>query len=170
VGGRPHAHSFSEAGPARPFTHVIATRKETRVESGIEELLILKTTGSGFEDFLRDEFTTLKETGDRIFSTKLTATWTYRKPPQRYATANRKILDAMLAVFARNYSPSVQVTLFEMGEAALKAVPEISRVHLVMPNKHCLLIDLAPLGLENRNELFVPTDEPFGLIEGTITR
>jgi len=170
VGGRPHAHSFSEASPARPFTRVVSTRKETRVESGIDELLILKTTGSGFEGFLRDEFTTLKETEDRIFSTKLKATWTYGKQPKRYAAANKKILDAMLAVFARNHSPSVQVTLFEMGGAALKAVPEISKVHLVMPNKHCLRVDLAPFGLENRNDLFVPTDEPHGLIEGTVAR
>lgn len=170
VGGKPHAHSFSEASPARPFTQVVSTRKETIVESGIDELLILKTTGSGFEDFLRDEFTTLKETDDRIFSTKLKATWTYRKQPKQYSTANRRVLDAMLAVFARNHSPSVQVTLFEMGGAALKAVPEISKVHLVMPNKHCLLINLAPFGLENRNELFVPTDEPHGLIEGTVAR
>lgn len=170
VGGRPHAHSFSEASPARPFTRVVSTRKETRVESGIDELLILKTTGSGFEGFLRDEFTTLKETDDRIFSTKLKATWTYGKQPKRYAAANKKILDSMLAVFARNHSPSVQVTLFEMGGAALKAVPEISKVHLVMPNKHCLRVDLAPFGLENRNDLFVPTDEPHGLIEGTVAR
>ncbi|CAN5482294.1 hypothetical protein BH18VER1_BH18VER1_18090 [soil metagenome] len=31
-----------------------------------------------------------------------------------------------------------------------------------MPNKHCLLINLKPFGLENNNELFVPTDEPHG--------
>ena len=80
------------------------------------------------------------------------------------------ILAAMLAEFAKNYSPSVQVTLFQMGEAALKVAPEISRIHLAMPNKHCLLINLQPFGLENKNELFVPTDEPHGQIEGTISR
>jgi urate oxidase len=64
----------------------------------------------------------------------------------------------------------VQVTLFEMGEAALKAAPEISKINLAMPNKHCLPINLAPFGLDNRNELFVPTDEPHGQIEGTVSR
>jgi urate oxidase len=39
-----------------------------------------------------------------------------------------------------------------------------------MPNKHCLLINLTPFGLENKNELFVPTDEPHGQIEGTVSR
>lgn len=170
VNGKPHAHSFSEKSAARPFAKIIATRKETQVESGIEELLILKSTASAFENFWRDEFRTLPDTSDRIFATKLKATWTYTKKPKSYAVSNGKILDAMLAVFAKNFSPSVQVTLFQMGEAALKAVKEISKVHIAMPNKHCLLINLAPFGLENKNELFVPTDEPHGQIEGTVAR
>lgn len=170
VGGKPHAHSFLEKSAAKPFAKIVATRKEMTVESGIEELFILKSTGSGFEDFLRDEFTTLPETSDRICATKLNATWTYVKKPKSYAKTNGKILDEMLAVFAKNFSPSVQVTLFQMGEAALKVAPEISKVHIAMPNKHCLLINLKPFGLENKNELFVPTDEPHGQIEGTVAR
>jgi urate oxidase len=170
VKGKPHAHSFSEKGAARPFAKIVCARKASVVESGIKDLLILKTTASGFEKFLRDGFTTLPETNDRILATKLEAVWTYRKSPASYSRTNKKILDAMLAVFAKNFSPSVQVTLFQMGEAALKAAPEISKVHIAMPNKHCLLISLKPFGLENKNELFVPTDEPHGQIEGTVAR
>jgi len=174
VRGRAHAHSFAEKSAVRPFARVtgarIKRRLETIVESGIEDLLLLKSTGSGFEKFLRDEFTTLPETSDRIFATRLKATWTYARHPKSFAATNAKILEAMLAVFAENFSPSVQVTLFQMGEAALKAAPEISKIHLVMPNQHCLLINLALFGLENKNELFVPTDAPQGLIEGTVTR
>ena len=170
VGGKPHAHSFLEKSAARPFAKITGTRKETIVESGIEELFILKTTASGFEKFLRDEFTLLPETDDRICATKLKATWTYARKPKSHARTNGKILDAMLAIFAKNFSPSVQATLFEMGEAALKAAPEISQIHLAMPNKHNLLINLKPFGLENHNELFVPTDEPHGQIEGTVAR
>lgn len=170
VGGKPHAHSFVEKSTAKPFAKIVSTRKETVVESGIEDLLILKTTASGFENFLRDEFTTLPETGDRVLATKLKAIWTYQETPKSHSATNAKILDAMLAVFAGNYSPSVQVTLFEMGETALKAAPEISRIHIAMPNRHCLLVNLTPFGLENRNELFVPTDEPHGQIEGTVER
>ena len=140
------------------------------MESGIDDLFILKSTASGFEGFWRDEFTTLPETSDRILATKLKATWTYRRKPKNYTVTNAKILDAMLRVFVKNFSPSVQATLFEMGEAALKIAPEISRIRIVMPNKHCLPINLAPFGLENKNELFVPTDEPHGQIEGTIAR
>ena len=34
---------------------------------------------------------------------------------------------ALFRPFAENYSPSVQTTLFKMGEAALQAAPEISK-------------------------------------------
>jgi urate oxidase len=171
VRGEPHAHGFNEKGPAKPFAEVTCTRKSTIVQSGIKDLMILKTTESGFEGYdLKDKFTTLPETKDRIFATQLRANWLYSAQPVSYSEANARILDAMLTVFADTYSPSVQVTLFQMGEAALKAVPEISKVSLVMPNKHCLLVNLAPFGLDNRNELFVPTDEPHGQIEGTVAR
>ena len=76
----------------------------------------------------------------------------------------------MIRTFIERESPSVQHTAYAMGEAALEAVPEIAEIRLSLPNKHCLLIDLAPCGLDNPNEIFVPTDEPHGLIEVTVSR
>ena len=170
IAGKPHPHSFFNAQNARPFARAVATGTGVEIESGIEDLLILKSTASGFAGYPRCEFTTLPETNDRIFATALSATWTWSGVPANYAAANAAILAALLAPFAENYSPSVQTTLFQMGEAALAACPEIARVHLAAPNKHCLLINLSPFGLENRNELFTPTDEPHGQIEATVAR
>jgi urate oxidase len=170
VDGQPHPHSFSAGGTAKPFTRVYAQRDRLRVESGIRDLLILKSTASGFAGFPRDEFTTLPETSDRILATNLQATWTYSTAPGDYTRTRQSTLDAMLNVFAVNYSPSVQATLHQMAEAALIAAPEISQVTLSMPNQHCLLVNLAPFGRENPNVLFTPTTEPHGLIEATLTR
>jgi urate oxidase len=170
VGAQPHPHAFIQKDAARMFAQVACARSGSVVVSGIEDLLILKTTGSGFEGYVQDRFTTLPPTKDRIMATRLKATWTYEKRPAKHSATNGAILEAMLSVFALNYSPSVQVTLFQMGEAALKAALEISKVHLAMPNKHCLLVNLAPFGLDNPNEIFVPTDEPHGQIEGTVSR
>ena len=168
--GQPHAHSFTGGGPARPWAEVVATSTQVSVESGIDDLLILKSTGSGFAGFPRDEFTTLPETTDRILATNLQARWVWQSAPSNYNAANQAILDALLKTFANNYSVSVQATLFQMGEAALRVAPEIARITLALPNKHCLLVNLAPFGLENKNEIFVPTDEPHGQIEATVAR
>ncbi len=170
IGGQPHPHSFVQAENAQPFTRLVMSAKERRLESGVRDLLILKSTGSGFEGYPRCEFTTLPETTDRIFATSLEASWRWAGEPANYEAANAAIIVAMLKPFAENYSPAVQTTLYQMGEAALAACAEISEITLAMPNKHCLLINLQAFGRENRSEVFVPTDEPHGQIEATIAR
>ena len=170
LGGQPAPTSFTSAGKATPFTSVIGTANGMEVTSGIRDLIILKTSGSAFEGYLKDEFTTLPETNDRLLATSLIGTWVYRFTPPDYNVVNSQIIKKMLEVFATQFSPSVQATLYEMAVAALASCPEVNRVSLTMPNLHCLPIDLKPFGLENKNELFVPTDAPQGWIEATIVR
>jgi urate oxidase len=170
IGASPHPHTFVHADRARPVVRLVASATERTLESGIRELLILKSSGSGFEHFPRCEHTTLAETADRILATSLSATWRWAKRPPSYMAANAAIVQAMLGPFATRYSPSVQTTLFEMGSAALDVSPGIESITLTMPNLHCLRIDLSPFGRENANELFVPTDEPHGQIEATVVR
>src|SRR5215212_3126672 len=143
VNGRPHPHAFKSGGDARMFARVTATKQTHAVQSGVRDLIILKSTGSGFAGYPRDEFTTLKETSDRILGTSFSATWDFSEDPGDYRVANNGIMTTMLEVFAENYSPSAQTTLYQMGEAALDACAGISRIELAMPNKHCLLIDLS---------------------------
>lgn len=170
VDGRPHPHSFRAGSEAKKWTRVVCTRDAETIQSGVRDLVILKSTGSGWEGYPRDEYTTLLETNDRILATSFDATWTWSAAPENYNTANEAILAAMLSAFANNYSPSAQASVYQMGGAALRACPEISRVAMKMPNKHCLLINLKPFNLENQNEVFAPTDEPHGQIEGVVVR
>jgi urate oxidase len=170
VDGQPHAHSFAGGGRARPFAVATCSRGSASIESGVEELMLLKSAGSGFAGYVKDEMTTLPETRDRILATNLSADWHFARTLSSYAQPNRAALEAMLKVFATRYSPSVQATLFEMAQAALEAVPELDRVRLVMPNKHYLLVNLAPFDLENANEIFVPAEEPHGQIEAIVSR
>jgi urate oxidase len=170
LGGRPVPSSFTSAGKATPFTRVIGTANGMEVTSGIRDLIILKTSGSAFEGYMKDEFTTLPETNDRLLATSMIGTWVYRFTPPDYNVVNSQIVEKMLEVFATHFSPSVQATLYEMGMEALASFSEISRVSLTMPNLHCLPIDLKPFGLENKNEIFVPTEAPQGWIEATIVR
>lgn len=168
--GKPHPHSFQAGSEARRFARAICRADASALSAGVRDLVILKSTGSGFEGYPKCEYTTLPETADRILATSFRATWHFAAAPVSYRVADDAILGAMLRVFAENYSPSAQTTLFQMGEAALGACAEISRIDLAMPNKHCLLLNLAPFGLENKNEVFVPTEEPHGSIEASVAR
>jgi urate oxidase len=165
-----HDHAFQRAGGGERIAVVSGDGLGARVEAGIEDLVLLRTTGSGFEGFLRERFTTLPETDDRVLATAVSARWTYAEGGIDYGAAWRAARDAILATFADHYSPSVQFTLRKMGEAVLRAVDAIERVHLSLPNRHHLLYDLARFGLDNDNRVFHASAEPCGLIEGTVER
>lgn len=171
VDGQPHPHGFRAPGFGTPTARVTVARDaDPRVESGIDNLCLLKTTGSEFKEFLRDDLTTLPETDDRIFSTLLTGNWLWAQAPASYEAANAAALEAMVGVFAREHSVSVQATLFSMARAALADVSKLAQVTLRMPNRHYLPFDLTRFGLANTNTVFYPTDEPHGQIEATVGR
>jgi urate oxidase len=169
-GGRPDPHAFIGRGPELRTTQVTSNRDQTTLRAGIADLLILKSSRSAFSGFARDAWTTLPETDDRIFATSLTATWRYRATGVDCGPAWQRVRQTLLESFAGHDSASVQHTMYAMGEAVLAAVADVAEIHLVMPNKHHLPVDLSRFGLENRNEIFVATDEPHGLIEATIAR
>jgi urate oxidase len=165
-----HEHAFQRAGGGERVAVVSGDGHSFRVEAGVEGLDVLRTTGSGWSGFARDELTTLPETEDRILATAVSARWTYAEGGIDYGAAWHAARDAILESFGDHYSPSVQFTLRRMGRAVLKAVEAIERVHLSLPNRHHLLYDLSRFDLENPNEIFHATTEPFGLIEGTVER
>jgi urate oxidase len=96
--------------------------------------------------------------------------WTYGLPEISYSECRARARDAILETFADHESRSVQHTAYAMGEAVLERCPEIDVVAFSLPNKHHLLVDLTPFGLDNPNEVFVATDEPYGLIEAIVRR
>jgi urate oxidase len=169
VSGRGHEHSFVRGSGERTAA-VGGDAGGARVEAGIDDLLVLKTTNSGWEGFLRERYTTLPETNDRILATKITANWTYGDADVDFDRLWRSVRDQILATFTDHYSPSVQNTLYRMGEAVLEGFPEIEKIHLSLPNKHHLLYDLERFGMENEGEIFHATSEPYGLIEGFVER
>jgi urate oxidase len=170
VDGRGHEHSFVRGSGER--TAVVRGDPDgSRAESGIDDLLVLKTTNSGFEGFLRERYTTLPETDDRILATMITASWLYGDTTGLdFDGLWRGVRQRILETFTDHYSPSVQDTLYRMGKAVLEGFPEVEKIHFSLPNKHHLLYDLGRFGMENNNEIFHATSEPYGLIEGTVER
>ena len=170
IDGQRHKHAFSGGGSEENTCSVVASSDGVSMRSGLLGLKVLKTTNSGFENFLQDKFTTLEPTADRIFATTITADWPCKDKNHDWMKTRQTIRNLLLDVFAHKYSPSVQKTLHEMADSVLAACPEIDEISLDMPNQHHLLADIAKMSLENANDIFVPSPEPFGVISATVRR
>ena len=167
---RPHPHSFVLDANGKPFCEARTTRAATSFTSGIDGYTFMKSTQSGWAGYVKDRYTTIPETDDRLCATAMNARWEWSRPPADFTRANETVLSTLIEVFATTWSASVQDSLYRMGEAALAAVPELVTVKLACPNKHYLLVNLAPFNLDNNNQVFLPTDEPHGQIECTVGR
>lgn len=184
VDGKPHPHSFLRDGEETRNVAVRAIRgKGIEVESSIKKLLVLKSTGSAFHGFVRDEYTTLPETWDRILSTEVDAAWTWKLFPtlkavqDKAASFDKAFADAReitLSTFAKEESPSVQNSMYKMCEQILAAAPDVAKVFYALPNKHYFELDLSwHKGIKNTGkdaEVYVPQSGPNGLIKVEVSR
>ena len=166
-----HDHAFVRQMPKRTARVETQDGKTFTVTSGIEELYVLKTTQSGWANFLLNErFTTLPETTDRVMATFVTAKWEYATDSCDYDAVWERVYSQIQETFTDHFSPSLQNTLYRMGEAVLGACPEISRIWFQMPNKHHIVYNLERFGLENKGEILHVDPEPYGLMEAWVER
>ena len=170
-GIKPHAFAFMRAAsPEKRTATLIGTREGIAIRAGIQDLDVLKTTRSAFEGFLHDPYTTLKEDRDRILSTAIRAEWLYEGDEIEFSPVWHGVRQTLLETFAEHDSNSLQHTLYAMGEAVLATFDRIREIHLVLPEKHFNLVDLSPFGMDNSAEVFLPAEEPQGLIEATLRK
>ncbi len=170
VAGAPARDAFVRGGEGTRVATIVANRGGTMVEAGVEDLVVMKTTRSGFSGFPRDRYTTLPETDDRLMATKITAIWRYGAPDLDLDATFLAIRSSLLEVFADHDSPSVQTSIWIMAKAILERHDEVEAIRMVLPNLHHWLVDLTPFGLTNDREIYTPTTEPHGLIEATVRR
>ncbi|KAH9050357.1 uricase [Lactarius deliciosus] len=184
----------SSSAPEKRFVEVEVARKGdgggavARVAGGLRDLLVLKSTGSAFENFVRDEYTTLSEVNDRIFSTSVNVELPSDDKllvfgvgnlnggvhPWEDAKVGVRSREITLDVFAQDESASVQATLYKMAQRVLAENAGVETVRYVLPNKHYIPVDMKYIGVDNttpqRAEVFTPVDAPSGLISATISR
>ncbi|RZS36350.1 urate oxidase [Herbihabitans rhizosphaerae] len=168
VGGTPAPHSFQRSGVETRTATVTYDGTRAWVVSGLRDLVVLNSTASEFWGYIRDSYTTLRETTDRVLATAVNARWRYASTEgdfaKSYAEARRHLVEA----FAETHSLSLQQTLYAMGQRVLENRSEIAEVRLALPNKHHFVVDLSAFDLDNDNEVFFAADRPYGLIEGTV--
>ncbi len=174
VGPDGHDHAFIRRGDGTRTTVVTvggrAGEERVSVVSGLCDLVLLKSTGSEFKGFLRDEYTTLQEADDRVMATSLVARWRYTGTDTDWNASFDAIRATLLEVFATTYSRALQETLYLMGTRVLETHDDVAEIRFSAPNKHHFLVDLEPFGLENDGEVFIAADRPYGLIEATVVR
>ncbi|KAF8442122.1 uricase [Boletus edulis BED1] len=201
---KPHAHAFHRDGDDKRVIQVVLEKTDgkslsAKVTAGITDLLVLKSTGSAFEGFIRDEYTTLVEVPDRILSTSVDLEYHFAPVsipvptdpklldfsiPKNLGEVKGTVWDALgvaerarqctLDLFATDESASVQATLFKMGERVITENAGVDQATYKLPNKHYIPVDMSYLGVDNLTpataEVFVPVAAPSGLISATISR
>ncbi|KAN0092580.1 hypothetical protein V8E55_003364 [Tylopilus felleus] len=201
---KPHTHAFYRDGDDKRVVQVSLEKTDGKtlagkVTAGIADMLVLKSTGSAFEGFIRDEYTTLVEVPERILSTSVDLEYRFSPvsipiptdlqlldfaTPKNIGEAKGTVWDALgvaerarrstLDLFATDESASVQATLFKMGERVIAENAGVDEATYKLPNKHYIPVDMRYLGVDNltpaKAEVFVPVAAPSGLISATISR
>jgi len=170
IDGVEHDHTWTRSGAEVRTAAVTVDSTGEYVIGGFKDLVILKSTGSEFADFLEDPYTTLQPTHDRVMATSLVAKWRFGSTDVDWNSVYPRIKAIMVREFATLQSLALQQTLWHMGRAVLEEVAEVVEVTLSAPNKHHFVVDLAPFGMENNGEVFIAADRPYGLIEARVVR
>ena len=122
-GGKPHPHSFVLDSNGKPFVEVTAARGEPMMlASGIDGFTFMKSTQSGWENYVKDRYTTIPPTNDRMCATSMVASWKWSAKPASYSTTNAKAG----ATSARNFCDACQAASRTAGvsESVVTLPPE----------------------------------------------
>ncbi|MFJ9629865.1 factor-independent urate hydroxylase [Streptomyces sp. NPDC101175] len=168
-------HSFVRKGQETRLTQITYDGRNWEVVSGLKDLTVLNSTDSEFWGYVKDKYTTLPEAYDRILATEVSGRWRFNwtddaQEMPDWEESYERTKQHMLQAFAETYSLSLQQTLYQMGARIIDHREEIDEVRFSLPNKHHFLVDLAPFGLKNDNEVYFAADRPYGLIEATVLR
>ncbi|XP_068238021.1 uricase [Palaemon carinicauda] len=178
--GKAHNHAFLFSPEIQHTCTASQIRGETAtLTTGLTGMRVLKTTQSAFTNFVDDEFRSLPDMKDRIFSTVITVNWQYNTVDGvDFGKIWSHIYKLVIDKFAGNpdtgiFSPSVQNTIYILQKAALDEIPEVSKIDVTMPNKHYYTVDLSKfpeVGSKENNEVFLPIDKPAGNITAILGR
>jgi len=107
----------------------------TAARSGIEGMRLLKTTGSSFAEFARDQYTSLPDLVDRPLTIRLDAHWRYDDPRRASGGISSELVRrAIEQTFHEFNSRSIQHLLHVMGTRLLSGFPVLGEVEFAAEN------------------------------------
>ena len=183
VDGEAHEHGFLRTAPEKATASIRITREypdDPEVTSGVSGLVVLKTTQSGFTDYLKDKYTLLPDTTERCLATSMNLEWHYSRGYTKtdidYAAVRDELRTQMLKAFygpatGGVYSASLQATIYDAGCLVLKALPAVKDISIFTPNIHMIPFHpLEKLGDGFKDDVYVATSEPAGTIHCMVSR
>jgi urate oxidase len=182
VDGKEHNHVFQRGSSGIRFTTMTWPRSGTpKISSGFKDLQIMKTTQSGFDGYVVDEYTTLQPTSDRVMCTKVLCEWTFADGVNIdaidfnaiYANVQKTTIELFAGDAQKGvYSASVQATIYDIGRAVLRRFASVERITFKLPNVHFYLVNFNDFKtpLLNNKEVFLTFDGAHGQIEATVER
>jgi urate oxidase len=134
--------------------------------SGRARLQLVKVTGSSFERFARDDYTTLHETVDRPLFVHLDVWWRHVDFERRIASA--AVRDSVAATFDDFVSKSIQHLVHEMARRLLARHAELAEISFEAENR---LWDIASVSdADERVKVYTDPRPPYGRITLTLRR
>lgn len=177
----PHEHGFIKHAPERSVARVRLARDAPdapEVVSLVTGLTVLKTTQSGFDKYLHDQYTLLPDTQERCLATEMTLEWTYTTSKGvDYGAVRESVRAGMLHGFfgapkGGLFSASLQATIYDAGCLVLASTPAVAAISIDTPNIHMIPFHAlkALTGKPFADDVYVATSEPSGSIHCRIKR
>jgi urate oxidase len=134
--------------------------------SGRRAIHLIKTTGSAFARFARDEYTTLPEMVDRPLFVHLDVHWRHADFERRVAST--AVRDSLVETFDDFVSMSIQHLVHEMGQRLLARFPELVEVSFEAQNRLWDTAQVSPA--DERVKVYCDPRPPYGMIGLTLRR
>jgi urate oxidase len=153
LGERVYSRSSDDYG-------VATVEPDGTTSAGRHGMMLLKTHGSAFTKFARDEYTTLPERSDRPLLIRLDADWRYRDDR---TVDSKDVRDHLAATFDDFVSESIQHLVHEMGTRLLADRDEIAEISFAAENH-----TRDPVGEEGDRKVYTDPFPAYGLITLTL--
>ncbi len=146
----------------------------TEQYSEIMDLQLVKVSGNSFAGFIRDEYTTLPEDGNRPLFVYLNISWQYENTNDAYASdparyvAAEQVRDLASTVFHELETPSIQHLIYHIGCRILARFPQLTDVSFQSQNHTWdTVVEEIP---GSKGKVYTEPRPPFGFQRFTVTR